>query len=87
MLLEFAQRTTPSDLDRIGRCQVFSVVVDKAGLSEHDIWTKFHHPGARQGGVGRAHPVRENVYLTKGRVIVRGKLLSRGTANGPLRRA
>jgi type I site-specific restriction endonuclease len=54
--------------------------VDKKALSERDICTKFITPAIAKGGWDVQVQVRENVHLTKGRVIVRGKLVSRGTA-------
>ncbi len=54
--------------------------VDKKALSERDICTKFITPALEKGGWDVLVQVRENVHLTKGRVIVRGKLVSRGTA-------
>lgn len=54
--------------------------MDKKTLSERDICTKFITPAIAKGGWDVQAQVRENVHLTKGRVIVRGKLVSRGTA-------
>lgn len=54
--------------------------MDKKALSERDICTKFITPAITKGGWDVQVQVRENVHLTKGRVIVRGKLVSRGTA-------
>jgi type I restriction enzyme R subunit len=54
--------------------------VDKKALSERDICTKFITPAIAKGGWDVQAQVRENVHLTKGRVIVRGRLVSRGTA-------
>ena len=54
--------------------------VDKKALSERDICTKFITPAMAKGGWDVQIQVRENVHLTKGRVIVRGKLVTRGTA-------
>ena len=53
---------------------------DKKALSERDICTKYITPAIERGGWDVQTQVRENVHLTKGRVIVRGKLVSRGTA-------
>jgi type I restriction enzyme, R subunit len=52
----------------------------KKSLSERDICTKFITPAIEKGGWDVQVQVRENVHLTKGRVIVRGRLVSRGTA-------
>jgi len=54
--------------------------VDKKALSERDICTKYITPAIAKGGWDVQVQVRENVHLTKGRVIVRGRLVSRGTA-------
>jgi type I restriction enzyme R subunit len=54
--------------------------MDKRGLSERDICTKFITPAIIARGWDVESQVRENVHLTKGRVIVRGKLVSRGKA-------
>ncbi|MBK6697227.1 MAG: DEAD/DEAH box helicase family protein [Myxococcales bacterium] len=54
--------------------------MDKRGLSERDICTKFITPAIAKAGWDVHTQIRENVYLTKGRVIVRGKLVSRGVA-------
>ncbi len=54
--------------------------MDKKALSERDICTKYITPAIAKGGWDVQAQVRENVHLTKGRVIVRGRLVSRGTA-------
>jgi type I restriction enzyme R subunit len=54
--------------------------MDKKALSERDICTKYITPAIAKGGWDVQMQVRENVHLTKGRVIVRGKLVTRGTA-------
>jgi len=52
---------------------------EKQSLSEQDIRTKFITPAiVEQAGWDVQTQVREEVGLTKGRVIVRGKLVSRG---------
>ncbi len=53
--------------------------MDKTGLSERDICTKFITPAIATAGWDIQAQVREEVQLTKGRVIVRGKMVSRGT--------
>ena len=50
--------------------------MDKALLSERDICTKFITPAILQAG-WQQHQFREEVNLTDGRVVVRGKLASR----------
>lgn len=55
-----------------------SEVIDKKSLSERDICTKFITPALTNRGWNISTQIREEVTLTKGRVIVRGKLTSRG---------
>jgi type I restriction enzyme R subunit len=50
--------------------------MDKKQLSERDICTKFITPAIQQAG-WQQHQFREEVSLTDGRVVVRGKLASR----------
>ncbi len=52
--------------------------VDKKSLSERDICTKYITPALINRGWDLNAQIREEVTLTKGRVIVRGKLTSRG---------
>lgn len=52
--------------------------MDKHALSERDICTKFITPALRQAGWDEITQIREEVSFTKGRIIVRGKLVSRG---------
>ena len=52
--------------------------IDKKSLSERDICTKFITPALDRVGWNLLTQVREEVYFTKGRVIVKGKLRSRG---------
>ena len=54
--------------------------MDKKSLSERDICTKFIAPAIQQAGWDIQTQVREEVSFTKGRVIVRGRLHSRGEA-------
>lgn len=54
--------------------------MDKKALSERDICTKFITPALEQAGWDKLHQLREEVHLTKGRVIVRGKLVTRAAA-------
>lgn len=51
--------------------------MDKRQLSERDICTKFITPAIEQAGWDIATQVREEFPLTKGRIIVRGKLHTR----------
>ena len=52
--------------------------MDKKSLSERDICTKFITPALRKAGWDEMTQIREEVHFTKGRIIVRGKLVSRG---------
>lgn len=52
--------------------------MDKRTLSERDICTKFITPALRRAGWDEINQIREEVSFTKGRIIVRGKLVSRG---------
>lgn len=54
--------------------------MDKRALSERDICTKFIAPALRRAGWDEMSQIREEVTFTKGRIIVRGKLVSRGKA-------
>jgi type I restriction enzyme, R subunit len=55
------------------------------GLSERDICTKFITPAMERAGWDVQVQVREEVGLTAGRVIVRGKLVARQDQGGRLR--
>ncbi|MFI5253153.1 MAG: EcoAI/FtnUII family type I restriction enzme subunit R [Bacteroidota bacterium] len=52
--------------------------IDKRTLTERDICTKYITPALEQAGWDSQLQIREQVYFTKGRIIVRGKLVSRG---------
>ena len=52
--------------------------MDKQRLSERDICTKFITPALRTAGWDEMVQIREEVSFTKGRIIVRGRLVSRG---------
>lgn len=54
--------------------------MDKRALSERDICTKFITPALRKAGWDEMLQIRENFGFTKGRIIVRGKLVTRGKA-------
>jgi type I restriction enzyme R subunit len=54
--------------------------MEKRSLSERDICTKFITPALRAAGWDEMLQIREEVSFTKGRIIVRGKLVSRGQA-------
>jgi type I restriction enzyme R subunit len=52
--------------------------MNKKELSERDICTKFITPAVKQSGWDEMTQLREEVSFTKGRIIVRGKLVTRG---------
>ena len=52
--------------------------MNKKDLSERDICSKFITPAVTQAGWDLLSQVREEVAFTKGRIIVRGKLVTRG---------
>jgi type I restriction enzyme R subunit len=54
--------------------------MDKRSLSERDICTKLITPALRKSGWDEMLQIREEVGFTKGRIIVRGKLVTRGRA-------
>jgi type I restriction enzyme R subunit len=54
--------------------------MDKRGLSERDICTKFIVPAVKSAGWDEMVQIREEVYFTKGRIIVRGRLVTRRKA-------
>src|ERR1700730_515068 len=49
-------------------------------MSERDICTKFITPALKRAGWDELAQIREEVSFTKGRIIVRGKLVTRGKA-------
>jgi type I restriction enzyme, R subunit len=55
-------------------------VIDKNSMSERDICTKFITPALKRAGWDELTQIREEVSFTKGRIIVRGKLVTRGKA-------
>ena len=55
-----------------------AITMDKKALTESDIRTKFITPALRAAGWDEMAQIREEVSFTKGRIIVRGKLVSRG---------
>ena len=54
--------------------------MNKKNLSERDICTKFITPALRKAGWDEMTQIREEFGFTKGRIIVRGKLVTRGKA-------
>ena len=55
-----------------------TTAVNKQDLTERDICTKFITPALRNAGWDEMVQIREEVSFTKGRIIVRGKLVTRG---------
>ena len=55
-------------------------MMNKKDLSERDICTKFITPAVKLAGWDEMAQIREEVGFTKGRIIVRGKLVTRGKA-------
>ncbi len=53
-------------------------LIDKRQLSERDICSKFITPAVTAAGWDALLQIREEVSFTKGRIIVRGKLVTRG---------
>jgi len=51
--------------------------MDKKQLTERDICTKYITPAVTGAGWDLHSQIREEVFFTKGRVIVRGKLHTR----------
>ena len=54
--------------------------MNKKNLTERDICTKFLTPAVKDAGWDVMSQIREEVFFTKGRIIVRGKLVTRGKA-------
>ena len=55
-----------------------TTAVNKQDPTERDICTKFITPALRNAGWDEMLQIREEVSFTKGRIIVRGKLVTRG---------
>jgi type I restriction enzyme, R subunit len=54
--------------------------MNRQALSERDICTKFITPSVVKAGWDVQSQIREEVFFTRGRIIVRGKLVTRGKA-------
>ena len=54
--------------------------MNKKDLSERDICSKFIGPAVKRAGWDGMMQIREEVAFSKGRIIVRGKLVTRGKA-------
>lgn len=52
--------------------------INKRDLSERDICTKFITPAVKRAGWDVMSQIREEVTFTKGPIIVRGRLVTRG---------
>lgn len=52
--------------------------MNKKALTERDICTKFITPAVLKAGWDLEAQIREQVHFTKGRIIVRGKMVTRG---------
>jgi type I restriction enzyme R subunit len=69
-----------NDQNRSGYPKRTAYVMDKKGLSERDICTKYITPALQDAGWDVIAQIREEVSFTNGRIIVRGKLVTRGKA-------
>jgi type I restriction enzyme R subunit len=56
------------------------MMIDKKGLTERDICTKYITPALEKAGWNKQTQLLEEVYFTDGKIYVRGKLTSRGKA-------
>ncbi len=54
--------------------------MNKKDLTERDICSKYIGPAVKRAGWDGMLQIREEVAFTKGRILVRGKLVSRGKA-------
>ncbi len=52
--------------------------IEKKSLSEQDICTKYITPALEEAGWNKMTQFRQEVTFTKGKVLVRGRLTSRG---------
>src|SRR4051794_21747439 len=59
---------------------VYGGPTNKSDLTEREICTKFITPAVENAGQDVMLQIREQVHFTKGRIIVRGKLVTRGKA-------
>jgi hypothetical protein len=65
------------DLDRRLNDRIASTIVDKRALSERDVCTKFISPAIAKAGWDIHTQLREEVYITAGRILVRGRMTKR----------
>jgi type I restriction enzyme R subunit len=54
--------------------------MNKKNLTERDICTKYITPALVRADWDVLSQIREEVFFTRGRIIVRGKLVTRGKA-------
>ncbi|MBW1893684.1 MAG: hypothetical protein JRI91_08325 [Deltaproteobacteria bacterium] len=59
--------------------------MNKRQMSEQDIRSKFITPAIVGSGWDMLTQIREEVTFTQGRIIVRGKLVSRGRRHSPIK--
>jgi type I restriction enzyme R subunit len=52
--------------------------INRKKPSERDLCSKFIGPAVKRAGWDGMMQIREEIALTKGRIIVRGKLVTRG---------
>ena len=74
------ERTNKSAPQTRNSSEITLMELDKRSLSERDICTKFITPALRRAHWDEMLQIREEVTFTKGRIIVRGKLVARGEA-------
>jgi type I restriction enzyme R subunit len=63
-----------------GSKEIAKNLMNKKDLTERDICSKFIGPAVKRAGWDGMMQIREEVAFTKGRIIVRGKLVTRGKA-------
>jgi type I restriction enzyme R subunit len=59
---------------------LYEIRTNKKDLSERDICSRFIAAAVKRAGGDGMIQLREQVNFTKGRIIVRGKLVNRGKA-------
>jgi type I restriction enzyme R subunit len=62
------------------KATISGIAINKKDLSERDICSKFIGPAVKRAGWDGMTQIREEGAFTKGRIIVRGKLVTRGKA-------
>jgi type I restriction enzyme R subunit len=62
------------------RAPISDIAINRKDLSERDICSKCIGPAVKRAGWNGMMQIREEVAFTKGRIIVRGKLVTRGKA-------